>query len=122
MNMVRWSGSAELVFSESARLAFAKALEEAQTDVDREHPEAWLVDDRRIAFSITTETTAAVLDAYKRLLKLLVDRASAGEAVIEMESPPQRWARKAHTVSSTVRVDDTEDPDDALETIRTSAG
>lgn len=124
--MLRWTGSAELLFEGSARLAFAKALEEAQTDVDREHPEAWVVDDRTISFSVTSETTLAVLDAYKRLLRGLLDRATSGEAVIEVDKPGERWAHAivrdgVQSVSGAVRVD-ADEAADALETIRTSAG
>lgn len=93
---VTWSGFADLAFTESARLAFARAAELAETDAHEEHPEAWVIDDRRIVFS--AESAASSLGhvaGMKRFLGLLALQAMAGDAVIEVLVPPERWHRHA---------------------------
>src|SRR3954471_13233865 len=92
---VYWSGFAELVFAESASLAFARAAELAETDVHEQHRDAWVIDDRHLAFSLDTVSSRAVMDAMKRFLNLLVLQAESGEAQIEVAAPRERWLRRA---------------------------
>lgn len=89
---MRVRGFAELVFSDSARLALVSALERAQTDVDQQAPDAWIIDDRRIRFAFEGEVTVAVLDAYRRLLNQLIELAEAGEASLALATG-ETWAR-----------------------------
>src|SRR5262245_42328352 len=96
---VRWSGFADLVFTESARSAFARAAELAETDAHEQCPAAWVIDDRRIAFSLTIESGRALIEGMKRFLGLLTLQAESGEAVIEVEAPLERWVRRAATPS-----------------------
>ena len=118
---VRWSGFADLTFASSARLAFSRALERAETDVNEHQAQAWVIEDRRISFSIDAETSPHVLEGTRRLLGALVLDAVAGEAVVEVTtSPAERWSRKAAlSISKEITVG--EDYDGAGETIRTEA-
>jgi hypothetical protein len=85
-------GFAELVFADSAGLAFAQALERAQTDVDKEAPGAWVVEDRRVRFALDAEVSVASLDAYRRVLEQLVEVAEGGEATLDLASG-EKWSR-----------------------------
>ncbi|MFO0613887.1 MAG: hypothetical protein U0414_14950 [Polyangiaceae bacterium] len=85
-------GFAELVFSDSARLAFISALERAQTDIDQQAPDAWLIDERRIRFAFEGDIPLGSLDAYRRLLEQLIELAEGGEANLALESG-ETWAR-----------------------------
>lgn len=89
---MRVRGFAELVFSDSARLAFLTALERAQTDVDQRAPDAWVIDDRRIRFAFEGEVVLATLDAYRRLLEHLIEQAAGGEASLALGSG-ETWSR-----------------------------
>jgi len=116
---VRWTGFADLSFAASARLAFSRALEQAETDAHEHHPEAWVIEDRRIAFSVDAETPRPVLDGTKRLLGALVLEAIAGEVLVEVSTPPERWARKAAlSISKEITVGEEHEAGD---TIRTEA-
>jgi len=97
--MMRWSGYADLVFAESAWLAFARAAELAETDVHEEHSGAWVIDDRHLTFSLEHESGRPHVDALERFLGLLAMQAESGEAVIEIAAPSERWVRRAATPS-----------------------
>jgi hypothetical protein len=92
--MVRWSGSADLEFPDSAHLAFSRAAELAETDAHEQYAGAWAIEDRRITFSLEVETGRPVLEAIRRFLTLLALQATAGEAVLEIAFPPERWTRR----------------------------
>src|ERR1700679_1888071 len=92
---LRWSGFADLGFSESAWLAFARAAELAETDVHEQHQDAWIIDDRHIAFALETESGRGPIEAMERFLGLLVLQAERGEATIEIAEPVERWVRRA---------------------------
>src|SRR5262245_7765154 len=122
MTTLRWSGFADLVFPGSARLALARAVERAGTDVVEKHPDAWLVEDRRIAFALADETGRAVLESVKRLLEELVDAACGGEAYIETANPVERWARNAKPPMNSEQVQiASEDADSTVPTTRSAA-
>jgi hypothetical protein len=89
---MRVRGQAVMQFEQSARLCFASGLERAHTDVDVRHPEAWVVEDRRIELSIDGELGAADAAAYRRLLEALLDEAVGGFAVLELGT--ERWERR----------------------------
>src|SRR4051794_12631078 len=121
--MVRWTGFADLSFADSARLAFARAVEQAETDAHGDFPDAWMIEDRRISFSLTADTSRPVLDGMQRLLAQLVLGAIAGEVLVETENPSERWARKAAIPSISKEITIGEDLGEvgAGETIRTVA-
>lgn len=101
-------GFAELVFADSAGLAFAQALERAQTDIDQEVPGAWVVEDRRVRFALDADISVASLDAYRRLLEQLVEAADGGEATLDLESG-EKWSRhvgdsEAHSLAAEDRM------------------
>jgi len=125
--MVRWIGFADLTFPESARLAFDRAAELAETEAHAELPDAWVIEDRRITFSIETDSNRPMIEGIKRMLGALVMLATAGEAHIEVHTSAgssgtvqERWARKASTPSVSKEIAVTED-ETAPETIRTAA-
>ena len=97
--MVRWTSSVDLEFPDSAHLAFARAAELAETDVHEQYAVAWAIEDRRITFSIEIESGRQVIEAMRRFLTLLALQATAGEAVIEIAFPPERWARRPASLS-----------------------
>ena len=117
-------GFAELVFGGSARLALASALEQAHSDVDQEHPAAWVVEDRRIVFSLEVPASRASFDAHRRLFDALVDAALSGEASLDLEGPSgERWARRAAGSGTQLSSGVTDsDVAGAMPTIRTEAG
>ncbi len=92
---LRWSSFADLRFAESAWFAFARAAELAETDVHEQHRDAWIIDDRHIAFALETESNRSVIEAMQRFLGLLTLQAEAGEATLEIADPPERWVRRA---------------------------
>jgi hypothetical protein len=101
-------GFAELVFADSAGLALAQALERAQTDIDKEAPDAWVVEDRRVRFAIEADLSVASLDAYRRLLEQLVESAEAGDATLDLASG-EKWSRhvgdsETHSLASEDRM------------------
>jgi hypothetical protein len=117
----RWSGFADLAFTESARLAFARAAELAETDAHEEHRAAWVIDDQRLTFSIETESSRPVIEGMKRFLGLLALQATSGEVVVEVVNPPERWGRRAAPPSISKEL--TLDPSGAEHrTIRADAG
>lgn len=89
---MRVRGFAELVFADSARLAFVSALDRAQTDVDQQVPDAWIIEDRRVRFAFEGEVVLATLDAYRRLLDQLIELAEAGEANLALDTG-ETWSR-----------------------------
>lgn len=95
----RWSGFADLTFSESAWSAFARAAELAETDAHEQCSEAWVLHDRRITFAVETESGRALVEGIKRFLGLLALQAESGEAVVEIASPRERWLRRAASPS-----------------------
>lgn len=97
--VLRWSGFADFAFADSAWGAFARAAELAETDAHEQCPEAWVIHDRRITFSLATESGRALIEGMKRFLGLLALQAASGEAVIEVESPLERWVRRAASPS-----------------------
>ena len=119
--LVRWSGFADLVFTESAWLAFARAAELAETDVHEQHPDAWVIDDKHLSFSLAAETSRTAVEAMKRFLGLLALQAQEGEATVEVAEPFERWLRRA--ASPDAIVDDLTEQDDPPEsqTIRAAA-
>ncbi len=86
---MRVRGFAELTFGDSARFSFARACERG-SDVTLDHPEAWVVDDRRISFAIDCEMQLGEIDAHRRLLEDLATEAKAGEAYLDVEGQ-ERW-------------------------------
>ena len=120
---MRWTGFAELTFEGNARLAHARALEQAVVDIDLVPSDAFVVEDRHVRFALTMESGPGVLDAIKRLLRALVHQAVAGEVYIEVAQPTERWVLRAgpRAVSQEVPVLDFSDELDAKETIRTEA-
>jgi hypothetical protein len=76
---VRVRGFAELVYRDSARLVFARACEACAVDVALDHPEAWVVDDRRISFALDLDLSEAELAAHEALLLDLAAEAASGE-------------------------------------------
>ena len=125
--MVRWSSSVDLEFPDSAHLAFARAAELAETDVHEQYAGAWAIEDRRITLSIEIETGRQVIEAMRRFLALLALQATAGEAVIEIAFPPERWARRPASLSSSKEImiidgiGSDEDDEPSSKTIRTAA-
>lgn len=119
-------GFADLVFGDSARLALARALEHTHSDVDQEHPSAWVVEDRRIVFSLEATVSRASFEAYRRLLDALVEAAESGEASLDVEGTgtgADRWARRAAGSGTQLSSGMTEsDVAGAMPTIRTEAG
>ena len=98
--LFHWSGFADLVFAESAGLAFARAAELADTDVHEQHRDAWVIDDRHLSFSLEAESGRTTVEAMKRFLGLLALQAQEGEATIEIAEPRERWLRHAASPSS----------------------
>ncbi len=84
-------GHAELTYEESAGLSFARAVERSGSDPSRDFPEAWVVDERRIWFSLDADIAPAQLHAHRRLLEELVREASSGEARLDPEGGAGRW-------------------------------
>ncbi len=115
---LRWTGFADLSFAESAHLAFARAVEQAATDVHEVRPEAWVIEDRRVGYSDDVEASALSLEGTKRLLAALALQAISGEATIQVAMPPERWVVRAAapSISKELLVGD-----DVGETIRTAA-
>ena len=116
--MTQWTGFADLVFPGSARLAMARAHERAETEAQEALPEAWEVDDRRVAFSFEGQTSRAVLEGCHRLLESLVLEASSGEAILECKAPVERWVMRAAgpSVSKELVVGDDAEPPSTLRT------
>ena len=125
--MVRWSGSAYLEFPHSAHLAFSRASELAETDVHEQYAGAWAIEDHRITFSLEVDTGRQEIEAMRRFLALLALQATAGEAVIEIAFPAERWVRHPAALSSSgeiVPVDGFASDDDdgpASKTIRAAS-
>lgn len=123
----RFSGFAELHFGESAHLALARASEAVHTDVEAQHPGAFIVDDLRLDVSIEAHGTALHIDALRRMLEVLVDHAVSGEAAIEVDGG-ERWARRAPASSQARKLDPAQgsgaaaSEDSDRPTIRTEAG
>src|SRR5204862_4058941 len=90
---VRWSGFADLTFASSARLAFSRALEQAETDVNEHQAQAWVIEDRRISFSIDAEASRHALEGTRRLLGALVLLAAARGTAVEVTGPPSERGR-----------------------------
>jgi hypothetical protein len=95
--MPRWSGFADFSFPDSAHLAFARAIELAETDTQEQHPDAWVIEDRQVTFSLQAESNRSDIESIERVLDLLALQAIAGEAVVEVAFPPERWVRRAST-------------------------
>jgi hypothetical protein len=129
---LRWTGFADLVFAESAHLAFARAVEQAATDVHEHRPESWVIEDRRIAYAEDVDDSTAdprarsvvaspqALEGTKRLLAALALQAIAGEAAIEVAMPPERWVVRAAAPSISKELVVGDDVGEG-ETIRTTA-
>ncbi|HVY45827.1 MAG TPA: hypothetical protein VHB21_08110 [Minicystis sp.] len=117
---VRWTGFAELRFEGSAGLAFARAVEQAATDVHLELPDAWVVEDRRVTFSAEVEGGPQLLEGTKRLLRALALQAVAGDVALEIAQPFERWVLRAAPPSSSKELAVGDEPPDG-ETIRTAA-
>jgi hypothetical protein len=119
--MICWSGFADLTFAGSAGLALERALEQAQTEAYQDLREAWVIEDRHIAFSIDSETPHAQLEGTRRILAALVLEAVAGEVAIETANPGDRWVRRAAVPSVSKEITIGEGDDDTRQTIRTEA-
>jgi len=100
----RFSGFADLHFRESAHLALARAAESVQTDVEAQHPGAFIVDDHRLDVSVEARGSLLHIDALRRMLEALVNDAVSGEAALEIEGG-ERWARRVAEVSEARRLD-----------------
>jgi hypothetical protein len=122
----RFKGFADLLFSESAHLALARAAEASGTDVEARHPTAFAVEDRGLRFSVDAPLPAAEVDSFRRLLEALVLEAADGEATLEVENGerwelragPHRSTRVAPQISGATELDDF----DARPTLRTDVG
>jgi len=79
------------MFHESARLSFARACERVARDVSVDHPDAWVVDDRRVSFAIESEMSSADVQHHQRFLEELAGEARGGEAYLAPEGH-ERWA------------------------------
>lgn len=86
---MRVRGFAEFVFAESARLGFARACERCPIDVVADHPEAWVVDDRRISFALDVDMTADEARIYENLLRELAGDATSGEFELRPDNAPR---------------------------------
>ncbi len=100
----RFSGFAELHFRESAHLALARAAEAIHTDVEAQHPGAFIVDDLRLDVSIDARGTPLHIDAVRRMLDVLVRDAISGEAAVEVDGG-DRWARRVAENSEARRLE-----------------
>lgn len=87
---MRVRGFAELMFRESARLGFARACERVSYDAAVDHPDEWVVDDRRISFALERELSMLELQLHQRLLEELLRDAASGEVMLAAEGQP-RW-------------------------------
>ena len=90
--MTPCSGYASLVFAESAGLAFARALDLAETEAYQDYLDAWVIEDRRITFALDGIASRPGVEGTKRLLSALVTQAISGEAMLDTKY--ERWARK----------------------------
>ncbi len=77
------------MFAESARLGFARACEKCPVDVMADHPEAWVIDDRRISFALDAEMSADEVRVYEGLLRELASDATSGEFELRPENAPR---------------------------------
>lgn len=84
-------GFAELMYRESARLGFARACERVEHDAAVDHPNEWVIDDRRISFALDRDLSPLELQLYQRLLEELLRDAASGEVMLTPEGRP-RWA------------------------------
>jgi hypothetical protein len=96
---VKVRGFAELTYRESARLSFARACERLDHDVTLDHPEAWVVDDRRISFSLEASMSPVERQLHQRLLEELCREAAAGDAYLAPEGVA-RWVGHAGMATS----------------------
>jgi hypothetical protein len=90
---VRIQGFAELVFEESARLSMARVCERAPVDVSLVHPEAWVVDDRRISFALDATLSEPEVAEYEAFLKDLSSEARSGEFELRVDGQRRVFER-----------------------------
>jgi hypothetical protein len=90
---VRIRGFAELVFDDSARLIMARVCERAPVDVTLLHPEAWVVDERRISFAIDTDLSEHELAEYEAFLRDLASEARVGELELSVDGQRRVFER-----------------------------
>lgn len=58
-----------------------------------DHPEAWLIDDRRISFALDAELTASEVAAHQRILEEIGKLATSGDTFLDVEGQ-DRWAMR----------------------------
>jgi hypothetical protein len=83
-------GFADLIYEDSAGMSFARAVDRAATDPSLDRPAAWVIEERRISFSLEDELGAAELDSHRRVLEELAREAISGEVRLEPEGAT-RW-------------------------------
>jgi hypothetical protein len=91
---VRVRGYAELVFEESARLIVARVCERAPVDVTLQHPDAWIVDDRRVSFALDADLSDAELADYDAFLRDIAAEAQAGELELCVDGQRRLFERR----------------------------
>lgn len=106
---MRVRGFAELSFEESAGLSFARAVERAATDPSQDFPGAWVIDERRISFSLDADLVPSQLHAHRRILEELAREARQGEARLDVEGTTGRWEISVGIARSTAPRADTSD-------------
>jgi hypothetical protein len=84
----------DLVFEESAGIRFECALDACHSEAAVDHPEAWLIDERRIAIELAATLSLESADELRRFLDVLAIEAIEGEVVMVREGMP-RWTRVA---------------------------
>ena len=89
------SGFADLLFADSAQLAFLRASERAETESYRECIDAWAIEDRRITLSFEIDLPRSVYESIKRFLGELTAQAIDGEAVLQLLHPYERCVLSA---------------------------
>lgn len=66
------------------------------SDVTVDHPEAWLIDDRRISFALDAELSLPDVAAHQRILEEIGKLAISGDAFLDVEGQ-DRWALRFGT-------------------------
>jgi hypothetical protein len=90
---VRTRGFAELVFDESARLIMARVCERAPVDVTLLHPEAWVIDDRRVSFALDADLSDVELAEYEAFLRDVASEAQVGELELSVDGQRRVFER-----------------------------
>ncbi len=91
---VKVAAFGELVFLESAGLCFERALDSCHAELAIARPDAWTIDERRIAIDLETSVDLEGADELRRFLDMLALDAVEGEVVLQREGQ-SRWLRVA---------------------------